>query len=222
MCSFILALLPTFQNHVFYNSRLAGTLMYITQPLQKTSNFLKNATFIEETNSRGNYLYHPLTFGFSISSSTSKAVISLSNIDEAGKSLLIIKYKNTIQGGNDNVSWPYLRIHCSVSQIQSKRKTRERGGWGGRGLQKKTQSFQCYQTDLFGFSTFKGFLEVSMFSSLFGTWPASHSLVDETFIDDSDKFSGSQKGHETIIRKLSKEESKKERKRAALLTLKRT
>lgn len=29
-CSFILALLPSFQNHVFYNSRLAGTLMYIT------------------------------------------------------------------------------------------------------------------------------------------------------------------------------------------------
>lgn len=136
MCSFILALLPTFQNHVFYNSRLAGTLMYITQPLQKTSNFLKNATFIEETNSRGNYLYHPLTFGFSISSSTSKAVISLSNIDEAGKSLLIIKYKNTIQGGNDNVSWPYLRIHCSVSQIQSKRKTRERGG--GRVVEENT------------------------------------------------------------------------------------
>lgn len=69
-------------------------------------------------------------------------------------------------------------------------KEKDPGRGGGGGCRRK-QSFQCYQTDLFGFSTFKGFLEVSMLSSVFGTWPASHSLVDETFIEDSDKFSGS-------------------------------
>lgn len=120
------------------------------------------------TNQKENSRIVKFTFGFSTSSSTPNALKSLTNMDDAGKSLLIFGNKMQIDSGKR------IEIHLekkcklnSLNKIQGKTH-----------CDMSSSNMEGNPGYLFGFSSF---LEESTLGSIFGTSSASHSLVNVTF-----------------------------------------